>query len=153
MGKKQELKAEIQRLERINLELTEAAQLEDVELRAEIQKIKASFFNQYKLWSANDVELSNEIKFLKKGFKTPWNLLSEKIPICDNKEQDGGFLSEAILIRNTSGLIYEVFARQYPDYVNLAFFTAESQDFKNGDSFICEVFIDDVVEWMEIPKN
>ena len=114
MGKnKRELKAEIQRLERINLELTEAAQLE----------------------------------------KSHWNLLSEKRPVCDNPEQDGGFLSEAILIRNTSGLIYEVFARQYPDYVNLAFFTAESQDFKDGDSFICEVFIDDVVEWMEIPKN
>ena len=148
MGKKQELKAEIQRLERINLELTEAAQLEDVELRAEIQKIKASFFNQYKLWSANDVELSNEIKFLKKGFKTPWNLLSEKIPICDNKEQDGGFLSEAILIRNTSGFIYEVFVRQYPDYEPLGFYTADSVDFNPG-----EIYIDNVVEWMEIPKN
>ena len=109
MGKKKaELKAEIQRLERINLELTEAAQLE----------------------------------------KSHWNLLSEKRPVCDNPEQDGGFLSEAILIRNTSGFIYEVFVRQYPDYEPLGFFTADSVDFNPG-----AIYIDNVVEWMEIPKN
>ena len=80
--------------------------------------------------------------------KTPWNLLSEKRPVCDNQEQDGGLLSEAILIRNTSGFIYEVFVRQYPDYEPLGFFTADSVDFNPG-----AIYIDNVVEWMEIPKN
>ena len=118
MGKKKELKAEIERLERIN-----ANQLYEIEF---LKK-----------------------QSLKKQFKTPWNLLSEKRPVCDNhKQDDGGFISEQILIRNASGFIFEVFARQYPDYPNLRFFLAESQTFRRGESCI-----DDVVEWMEIPNN
>ena len=113
MGKKQELKAEIQRLERINLELTEAAQLG----------------------------------------KSHWNLLSEKSPVCAFPTKEGDFESEKILIKNTSGFIYEAIARRYPEQLSTAFLTAESKDLKDGNSFVCEVYIDDVVEWIEIPKN
>jgi hypothetical protein len=97
-----------------------------------------------------DLAEDETIKKLKKLNKLnkPWNLLSEKRPVCDNPEQDGGLLSEAILIRNTSGFIYEVFVRQYPDYEPLVFFTADSVDFNPG-----AIYIDNVVEWMEIPKN
>ena len=114
MGKKnRELKAEIQRLERINAELTEAAPLE----------------------------------------KRHWNLLSEKSPACVFPAEEGDFESEKILIKKASGFIYEAIARRYPEQLSTAFLTAESKDLKDGNSFVCEVYIDDVVEWMEIPKN
>ena len=107
-------------------------------------KTKTRFENQIKRRSSINAELTESAQLE----KTHWNLLSEKKPVCDNQEQDGGLLSEAILIRNTSGFIYEVFVRQYPDYEPLGFFTADSVDFNPG-----AIYIDNVVEWMEIPKN
>ena len=85
--------------------------------------------------------------------KTPWNLLSEKRPACVFMQAEGDFESENILIKNASGFIYEAIARRYPEQLSTAFLTAESKDLKDGNSFVCEVYIDDVVEWMEIPKN
>ena len=85
--------------------------------------------------------------------KTHWNLLSEKSPVCAFPTKEGDFESEKILIKNTSGFIYEAIARRFPEQSNTSFLTAESKDFEDGDSFICEVYIDNVVEWMEIPKN
>ena len=80
--------------------------------------------------------------------KTPWNLLSEKSPVCAFPTKEGDFESEKILIKNTSGFIYEVIATRYHEQSSTAFYTADSVDFNPG-----AIYIDNVVEWMEIPKN
>ena len=82
-----------------------------------------------------------------------WNLLSEKSPVCVFPAEEGDFESENLLIKNASGFIYEAIARRYPEQSTTSFLTAESKDLKDGNSFVCEVYIDNVVEWMEIPKN
>jgi hypothetical protein len=177
MGKnKRELKAEIQRLERINAELTEAAQLEDFEgyfrmfiSHSDVKNLvilhELCIANHENVFSHGDI-LENLYRLTKKmdGIlfaqqngkiteKSHWNLLSEKSPVCASMQEDGAFESEKIFIKNSSGFSYEAIARRYPEQSSTAFYTAESKDFKDGDSFICEVSIDNVVEWMKIPKN
>ena len=149
MGKKQELKAEIQRLERINLELTEAAQLEDVEgyfrmfiSHSDVKNLvilhELCIANHENVFSHGHI-LENLYRLTKKmdGIlfaqqnekiigKRHWNLLSEKSPVCAFPTKEGDFESEKILIKNTSGFIYEAIARRYPEQLSTAFYTAES---------------------------
>ena len=112
-------------------------------------KTKTRFENQIKRRSSINAKLTEAAPLEKRH----WNLLSEKSPACVFPAEEGDFESEKILIKNASGFIYEAIARRFPEQSNTSFLTAESKDFEDGNSFICEVYIDDVVEWMEIPKN